>query len=408
MNKRNILLCVLISLFTISIYANSPLKYVEITGKINRSFYAFVPLTIIKDFSFTEHPAYISSNPIYLNYAISKKDSIKMVFDEQSGDGKGYDTLYVDLNRDGKITENEKIKTSLERSIMQNFSGSVMSDIIKTTIEPTEGIKISFSFYVVFSVPKYGLPAGNNFLAVNGMWYEGDIDSNGKKLKSAVTFDLFKYIGSKNILSSIKYIFIDIDGDGFFRGGEIFPYNKDTEITLEHNYYFPVFDKISDDYQNMDFELKKLDLKYGILHMPQYKDFMVRVYYSLDRGRRRVWDNKGENYKCSAPEGKGLNPAYTISKKDDAGNVWQIQVADRGELKIEEGKTIEISIEPVTAKVTAFKRGSSISLNLVYNIANEKLAGITVFKNGVKIPAPKLSVLDDKGEVVYQAQFKYG
>ncbi len=64
-----------------------------------------------------KEPKYVSDNPLYAKVALDEKGSkvLSLVFDESGGTGKGYDTVYADLNFNGDFRDDEPKKATLER-----------------------------------------------------------------------------------------------------------------------------------------------------------------------------------------------------------------------------------------------------------------------------------------------------
>ncbi len=60
-------------------------------------------------------PVYASEKPLYAAIAVNEAASkvLTLVFDESKGTGKGYDTLYADLNFNGDLTDDEAIEGTL-------------------------------------------------------------------------------------------------------------------------------------------------------------------------------------------------------------------------------------------------------------------------------------------------------
>src|SRR5262249_9218242 len=57
-----------------------------------------------------EEPKYQLRQPLYTSVRLgAKKDPFTLVLDNSKGEALGYNILYVDANRDGKITSEEKL-----------------------------------------------------------------------------------------------------------------------------------------------------------------------------------------------------------------------------------------------------------------------------------------------------------
>lgn len=66
--------------------------------------------------SMSQVMAFKSKKPQYAAVALNEKGDkiLKLVFDESQGTGKGYDTVYADLNFNGKLNDDKTIKGRIE------------------------------------------------------------------------------------------------------------------------------------------------------------------------------------------------------------------------------------------------------------------------------------------------------
>ncbi len=60
---------------------------------------------------------YRSEKPLYAKFILNEAGSkvLTLAFDESAGTGKGYDTIYADLNLNGDLTDDKAIKGTLQR-----------------------------------------------------------------------------------------------------------------------------------------------------------------------------------------------------------------------------------------------------------------------------------------------------
>ncbi len=72
----------------------------------------------------SKEPVYSSEKPLYAAVAVDEAASkiLTLVFDESEGTGKGYDTIYADLNFDGDLTDDQAIKGTFTGD--ENLPGS--------------------------------------------------------------------------------------------------------------------------------------------------------------------------------------------------------------------------------------------------------------------------------------------
>ncbi len=63
----------------------------------------------------TKQPAYRSGKPLYAKFVLDEGGTkvLTLAFDESAGTGKGYDTMYADLNVNGDLTDEKAMKGTL-------------------------------------------------------------------------------------------------------------------------------------------------------------------------------------------------------------------------------------------------------------------------------------------------------
>ncbi len=64
-----------------------------------------------------KEPTYQSAKPLYVRIALDENETrvLTLAFDESTGTGKGYDTIYADLNLNGDLTDEKAVKGSLQK-----------------------------------------------------------------------------------------------------------------------------------------------------------------------------------------------------------------------------------------------------------------------------------------------------
>lgn len=405
MRKILILTMIGITINIISIsYADSAekykLKYEEISQGISDKMVIFRSSEEIEgQAGFIAQPRYISQSPVYLNLPVFGKNSIRMVFDDQAGtDGKEYGAFYVDLNNDNRITDDEKIKMNLEKTDKLNIA-YLNSDPVKITIKLENGTEFPYVFTVNAMCRLDEITAGNFDIKERSL-YAGNININGESRKMAIAFDLFKYIKSKDISSSIKNISIDINGNGSFEPNEIYPQGQEIKIDPINILSFN-FAGLSDDYKEINFDLIKKEAKHGVLSLSQYKDFKVVLAQPQERPVVFI----GRDNRCAVPSGEYENVIFVVEKKDTGGNSWILQFLYKKLLRISDGQAIEAKdIEPVKAKIKVTKsRDGLIGFDMELGHKNN----VALVKNKQR-EAPKIFILNEKNENVANAQLKYG
>lgn len=416
--------------------AKYTLNYEEIKQDINEDILIHHPLTSIQpgEIKFLTKPAFVSSKPMYFVLSIpGVKTSINMVLDEQSGTGTGYDVLYIDLNGDKNISENEKIRMNSKEQFFCAEIKQFTSADVTAVVELQNGTKVPYFFCVSYSSVSLEDNIDNSsFTAVDKGWYTGNIEIDGSKVKTAVIFDLSEYSRSKKISDSVKKIFADTDKNGIFETNmrllnEI--YEADKDIMMAKNIFTLDCSGISGDFQSLTLSLTKKDIEFGALNVPSHQDFVIVLKKEQGESILKVI---GKNDKCDVPAGKYLLQECVTLKKDNKDVLWELSVygfADNNNITIESeealkkkkgdkketDKDISLSankienITPVEAKVkvkvTKDKKKNNVSFDFTLNVPAK--AKTVLVKNNIPY-APKFSVLDKDGKIIYSGQFQYG
>jgi len=91
-----------------------------------------------------KEPVYSSEKPLYAKLALDEKGSkvLTLAFDESQGAGKGYDTVYADLNLNGDLTDDKAIKGTLRRYGRSNTTCSLRPIAVDVPYnEKAQGVK---------------------------------------------------------------------------------------------------------------------------------------------------------------------------------------------------------------------------------------------------------------------------
>ena len=196
-------------------------------------------------------------------------------------------------------------------------------------------------------------------------------------------------------------IAIDSDQDGKFTGaGEIMPLPK--TVCVKGKYYRV---EVAPDGSSIKFE--KHEPKMGTLDMGTAASLTLMSDTAM-------YDLSGADGKWQVPEGRYTCQSLSITRTDAEGQVWTLSRMDPGPLakfEVRGGATTAIKIGPPLAlKVDAV--GPPSGGEIVLNLALAGNAGETYWvgleKGGLRLPAPKVKVLDASGKILAEGDSGFG
>lgn len=112
-----------------------------------------------------------------------------------------------------------------------------------------------------------------------------------------------------------------------------------------------------------------------------------------------------------APEGvRSVTPSQqpgTLQKTDEGGNTWILTLASG---QPSNAAADSAQAEPlITVKADVQRRGANeAAIGLVLAGAGGERYQPVVTKNGVRLPAPGLRIVDEQGEMLAEGKFQYG
>ncbi len=112
-----------------------------------------------------------------------------------------------------------------------------------------------------------------------------------------------------------------------------------------------------------------------------------------------------------APQGvRSVAPSQqpeTLQKTDESGNTWVLTLTSRQPLS---GAADDAQAGPlITVKADVQRRtANEAAIGLVLAGAGGERYRPVVTKNGVRLPAPGLKIVDEQGEVLAEGKFQYG
>lgn len=100
----------------------------------------------------TEGVTFSSEKPLYAKVALTEDGSkiLCLVFDESAGTGKGYDTLYADLNLNGDLTDDKAMKGNRSGPRGSSFTCSFPFTLDVPCNEKSKGVGKPWELYVDF------------------------------------------------------------------------------------------------------------------------------------------------------------------------------------------------------------------------------------------------------------------
>jgi hypothetical protein len=284
---------------------------------------------------FTAEPIYKSDHVLYMALRLGNGDDgiITGVLDESQGSGKGYDTLYLDANNNGDLTDDSVIKPRVERAgsatslniepldVLVKYAGAtqrtlrVKLEIRKGTQQKGETGDISWSVgYQLEQHLEGKINIGDRKDVLIGIF-----DSSRDQHESNGCFDDY----------GVDRIRIDLNGDGKLDAKtEDFPLSR--AINVDGKLWQV---ELSSAVSDMD--LKPCSLPAGKI---QY-GFTLAKKARVDSGSIEIFSDEGYGFVCALPGRNGFTVpegTYRISSGsvvlvDGAGKKWSALFAGRKE-----------------------------------------------------------------------------
>jgi len=104
----------------------------------------------------------------------------------------------------------------------------------------------------------------------------------------------------------------------------------------------------------------------------------------------------------SLPEARGMRPSFgPLRQVDEDSNTWGLDPAGAG-------RSTEQAGPPLVVKTNVYPGGRAVSIGLVLEgQAGERYRPV-VTKNRVRLPAPRLRIVNEAGQVIVDDSFRYG
>jgi len=364
-----------------------------------------------------EEPKYQSRQPLYASVRLgAKKDPFTLVLDNSKGEALGYDILYVDANRDGKITSEEKLIGAPKNQGMVFGPIKLVIDCGKEKCP--QWFLFILSEYEVQTVNLGSQNGGGkangrievqrHLMVINAGYYQGEVTfGDQKRLLAVVDADgngLYNDF-SKGTNWDGDRLVIDLDGDGKLDGS----YQSEKAQPLCR------YVQAGDRFWQLDVAPDGSSVTVELLNKPlgtlQVGHADLHLLLSGDEGVLRVRSKDG-TVRLPAGKYRLLQCNYRLTDKN--GRCWQFFLqADDGQGKSVEVHTAKAVTMPVgpplvpKVKVTS-EPGNELILNLeLRGACGEHVSNVQV-GNQERPPAPKAKIIDSAGRELAMLDFHYG
>jgi len=372
-------------------------------------------------------PKYRSRMPLYvvaqLGNGADKRYTI--VLDESKGTGRGYDILYVDRNNNENLTDDQRIAGRIRQ---QGTSYTT------ATFGPIE-VMVDYGdrttpYYFSVEYNRYGESGirlgarevhNMNLRLQTSGYYTGVVllgsserriaivDFNGNGLFNEFFKPRYDMRGPEGRLYAIgDQILIDVNGDGRFESGELYPYAKHLQVDGKWHSLGIVA-------HGATVAVQEPDLKLGTLQIPDKKGSCSLQLAS--KGGILKLEETGQDIQVPADTYQVY--AHTIQVPHSSGN-WRyeaygttsskkFQVAEESVLPLSFGAPILVNISHRArgSQYVQPKAGDTIQLSLTFSgQGGETYTNIE--KNGRRPTAPTFKVVNEAGKIVDKGTFKYG
>jgi hypothetical protein len=356
----------------------------------------------------TEEPKYHSRQPLYATARLgARKETYTLVLDHSKDQPLGYDILYVDANRDGRITADEKLVGELTNQ------GMVFGPVRLLIDCGREQCPQWFLFRLVEQQVRPESTADrvqiqHHLVVLNAGYYQGVVTfGDQKRLVAVVDADgngLYNDCLREKDVASDRLL-IDQNGDGKLDGG----YQSDEaqplgRIVAVGGRYWQL--EVAPDGSSL--AVKPLDRPLGTLLLGEGRfSFLV----GSDRGVLRVHAEHGI---AQLPAGtyRLQEGSYRLTGRN--GKDWRFLFKANGEsegkIEVLAGRTTPMALgPPLLPKVTVTEdAGNQLALNLQLQGAGGELVTDVRVGPGEKPPPPRAKIIDATGREVALLDFHYG
>jgi hypothetical protein len=349
-----------------------------------------------------QQPEYKSKKPYFYaaKYGDAKDNIHTIVLDESKGTGKGYDTVYVDLDNDNRISsDNEKFQFQM------STTRNEIPLRIKLTIS-AGGKKIPYYFnFTAFPYTDKNNPVEKiHANARNSSIFTGHANLDGKDYKIGIA-DL----NSNGLFNDIEQgifrgdrFFVDFDGDGKFHDSptdlvESFSYGKYTKIMKQ---WYSI--KTSAD--GTSIQISPAQPKMGTLLAPEN---IISADLHSDTQSQPVKFSEGS---AQAIAGTFDLATIRLSAIDSSNRTWTTRGVFRSNkptVTIEPGSEARMK-NPLPLQVSIEPAGKSPSDAVKLEVKITGINGAGFSPPRAERPEGSFEIKDAEGNVVASDKFEYG
>lgn len=395
-----------------------------------------------------KEPKAVSKYVLYGTIQVDADNQMVYRVDESKGTEKGYDTLILDLNRNGDLTDDPVGKRVGEPPKQDASFENAQFGPIEVSADQTQGQWRPSVFGEMYLYDRSALKRGGQmsyagYLRVRPCSYlEATVDLNGVKQKIAfVDGSCNMKIGDSGVFQSMTSgseiywnlpygdaVLRDLDGSGKFEADTV---NREMEYLASLMYFGsdPYKVTLSEDYKTVRFD--PFDGPMG--EMALAKDQKVAALVmgrELEKGEWEAVSPDPLADKIRMPVGKYRMYVCVVSAKDENDATVSAMGMNRkaaGFVEIKEGETAGLTCgAPIDLRVQAKKQSNSggilgsligtaptsqININVEVAGAGGEVYStfMKIAKEGYTQPSPpKFKVLDAEGKEIASGQLEYG
>jgi hypothetical protein len=358
--------------------------------------------------------------------AVFGTENVPFVLDSAGPASTGYDTLYIDLNRNGDLTDDKAIK-ALPIPAEQDAAAGFLT----RTFPPSEVFRLGAegAEYAVqvdtMSIRQETMPVYHYVMIRSAVYREGDITLDGKQhhivLVDHNSNGRFNdpWVINEQIMAKIDYVY-PTPGDVLFMDPDM----KDRRIygaeIADRKDQHPVSKSLVIDGHVYDVTISPAGDTLTLLPSQSPVGFVrsANQEYSAvlygDKGFLKIGGTKSGSVPVPEGDWRLLRYVIDLSKTDTTTETTRVTAngAKGGPVvKVEKGKTVDLAFGPPyrgIVKVSGYspsQSSASLSMSIVGS-ASETCSGILV--KGKQPEKPKLVIATADGKIVDRGAFEYG
>jgi len=361
-------------------------------------------------------PDFASDKPLWfaLELGNGKNRLIAAVLDESKGTGTGYDTLYLDANNNGDLTDDKPIKVTKGKSDDPR-STALECEPVTVKVLYHDGSDRQLRVKLAMQCYRYG---GDEDRANWNLNYsveqhmEGKVSFGGKTMLAAV-YDAARLGDGGSQINGcfddygVDRLKLDLDGDGKFSDAEDFPLSK--VISYDGKLW-----QLEIDSAGRKLDVKPSTLPAGKLALKGSFDAAAKI----EAGSVQLISGLGYAFRCDVskpdpvlvPAAKYLIEGGSMTLADAKGAKWAMSFSYPKTLRVAADQDTALALgkpfklQP-TVKDTLFA-GSRVSVaHKLAGAGGETCSGVT---QGGKQIAPTVRITDAEGIKILEGAMEFG